>query len=151
MGKITIRRLHTGDEETAGRVAHLFKRSRGSDESLSRFLLNPLNLLIVAQERDEPVGFVIAHQLQRIDGESSKMFLYEIGVAASHRRRGIASALINELDRICQDGSFISMFVLTNRSNIPATGLYSKTGGSVENSDDLMFTYDYSEEERFTS
>ena len=100
---------------------------------------------MVALERDEPVGFALAYQLHRIDGESSKMFLYEIGVALSHRRRGIATALVHELDRICQDGSFINMFVLTNKSNTPAMQLYSKTGGSIQNSDDLMFTYDYTE------
>jgi ribosomal protein S18 acetylase RimI-like enzyme len=143
-GQIIIRRLLGGDEELAGRLAEIFKSSRGSVDSLSSFLSNPLNFLLVALDDNEPVGFVLAYQLQRIDGESAKMFLYEIGVADNYRRRGIGSALINELDRICKDGSFINMFVLTNESNIPATGLYLKTGGHTHSSDDLMFVYDYS-------
>jgi aminoglycoside 3-N-acetyltransferase I len=144
MGEIVIRRLLIGDEELAGRLAETFKGSRAIFASLSTFLSNPLNFLIVALDGEEPVGFVLAHQLQRIDTESAKMFLYEIDVAENYRRRGIASALIAQLDRICRDGSFINMFVLTNESNTPATNLYLKTGGYRKHSDDLMFVYDYS-------
>jgi aminoglycoside 3-N-acetyltransferase I len=142
MGEIVIQRLLSGDEELAGRLAETFKGSRASSASLSRFLSNLANYLFVALDNDEPVGFVLAYQLQRIDTESAKMFLYEIDVAEKYRRRGIASALIARLNRICQSASFINMFVLTNESNIPATNLYSKTGGHRKHSDDLMFVYD---------
>lgn len=144
MGQILIRRLRSGDEELAGRLAESFKGSRASFTSLSTFLSNPLNFLFAALDDDEPVGFVLAHQLQRLDSESAKMSLYEIDVAENYRRRGIASALIAQLHSICQAGSFINMFVLTNESNIPATNLYLKTGGHRKHSDDLMFVYDYS-------
>jgi ribosomal protein S18 acetylase RimI-like enzyme len=142
-GQVVIRRLLSGDEELAGRLALAFKSSSGNLASLSNFLSNPLNYLFVALDDDEPVGFVLAYQLQRIDGESAKMFLYEIDVAEKYRRLGIASALIGELESICKAGSFINMFVLTNESNAPATGLYLKTGGQAKTSDDLMFVYDY--------
>lgn len=144
MGQIIIQRLLSGDEELTGRLAETFKGSRASFASLSTFLSNPLNFLFVALDGDAPAGFVLAHQLQRLDTESAKMFLYEIDVAENYRRRGIASALIAQLDRICRGGSFINMFVLTNESNIPATNLYLKTGGRKKHSDDLMFVYDYS-------
>ncbi|HKC63312.1 MAG TPA: GNAT family N-acetyltransferase, partial [Pyrinomonadaceae bacterium] len=73
--------------------------------------------------------------------ELSKMFLYEIEVAASHQRRGIARALIKELEHICKDGAFKSMFVFTNESNFPAMELYAATGAKRENTDDVMFVY----------
>ena len=67
----------------------------------TRVLVTPLNSLecrechsvyfTVAIENDEPVGFALAYQLQRIDRPHPMMFLYEIEVVGSHQRQGVAT------------------------------------------------------------
>jgi len=53
---------------------------------------------------------------------------YEIGVAASHRQRGIGKQTIARLKAICRDANVMKMCVPTARSNIAATRLYATTG-----------------------
>ncbi|HKC62720.1 MAG TPA: hypothetical protein VKB86_03740, partial [Pyrinomonadaceae bacterium] len=67
--QIIIRRLRCGDERLAARLAETFKFARVGDATLSRFLSNSLNFLFIALDGDEPVGFVLAYELQRIDVE----------------------------------------------------------------------------------
>jgi hypothetical protein len=47
--------------------------------------------MLVAFDGERPVGFVLAHELPRRHGDRAKLFVYEIDVAESQRRRGIAS------------------------------------------------------------
>ena len=71
------------------------------------------------------------------------MFLYEIGVEPEYQRRGIGTALIRALERICRDEGFAEMFVFTNRSNTAAMRLYASTGGHTEADDEQMFVWTY--------
>ena len=57
------------------------------------------------------------------------MFFYEIGVAESHRRRGVGTRMIAALKAICRTADVMKMWVPTGRSNIPATRRDAITGG----------------------
>ncbi len=70
------------------------------------------------------------------------MFLYSIDVFPDYQRRGIATQLIAELKRLASANDCSEIFVPTDKSNGPAVGLYQKTGGHVENDDDVVFIYD---------
>lgn len=50
--------------------------------------------VVATDDRDAPVGFVTAF---RRPDEPSALFVWQIGVDASHRRRGIAGRLLDEL------------------------------------------------------
>jgi ribosomal protein S18 acetylase RimI-like enzyme len=71
------------------------------------------------------------------------VFLYEIAVAPEYQRRGVATALIQGLERICRDEGMAEMFVFTNRSNTAAMRLYASTGGHTEADDEQMFVWTY--------
>jgi ribosomal protein S18 acetylase RimI-like enzyme len=73
------------------------------------------------------------------------MLLYEIGVAPEYQRRGIGTALIRALERICRDRGFAEMFVFTNRSNTAAMRLYTSTGAHAEADDEQMLVWTYLE------
>jgi hypothetical protein len=51
------------------------------------------------------------------------MFLYEIGVAESHRRRGLGSRMITELKGVCRTKDVMKMWVPTGRSNVAAASV----------------------------
>ena len=101
----------------------------GDPEAL---LADPRTLMLVAFDADRPVGLVLAHELPRRHGVPAKLFLYELDVAESHRRRGIASALLARLAELARERCIPYGFVLTEPDNGPANALYRSAGGATE-------------------
>jgi aminoglycoside 3-N-acetyltransferase I len=141
-----VRRLGVSDAEVAADAIRLLKTSEGgptpSAACLAGFLSRPENVLILASADGEPVGFAVAYLLDRIDRDQQMMFFYEIGVAESHRRRGIGKRMIIELKAICREGNVMKMWVPTGRSNIAATRLYASTGAvPLPGGDEVTYAY----------
>jgi GNAT superfamily N-acetyltransferase len=124
---IAIRLLAPGDEEVVRALATY--DGAGDPEAL---LADPRTLVLVAFEGEYPVGFVLAHELPRRHGERAKLFVYEVDVTESHRRRGIASALLAQLAELARERGIRTGFVLTERGNGPANALYRSAGGATE-------------------
>ncbi len=141
-----IRRL--GPEEYATGVDTI-ARLKGPDgyptpspEYLRKFLSRLENVLIVATDDGIPVGYIVAYLLDRVDRDQQMMFFYEIGVAESHRRRGVGTRMIAALKAICRTADVMKMWVPTGRSNIPATRLYASTGGvPLPGEDEVTYAY----------
>jgi ribosomal protein S18 acetylase RimI-like enzyme len=113
-----------------------------TEESMRNFLSDPSNYLIVAELDKIVVGYIVAYELQRVDRNMKSMFFYEIGVLKKYRNQGIGSLLINFLKGICKEKRIMKMWVGTNRSNLSAIRLYSKTGGKEDSKgDEVSFTY----------
>jgi ribosomal protein S18 acetylase RimI-like enzyme len=131
LGVEAIRRLKAPDGYPVPSAAHL-----------SAFLARADNILLVAVDAGVPVGYVIAYLLDRVDREQQMMFFYEIGVAESHRRRGIGTSLVAELKSICREHDVMKMWVPTGRSNIAATRLYARTGAvPLPHGDEITYSY----------
>jgi aminoglycoside 3-N-acetyltransferase I len=125
--EITIRLLGSGDEDVVRALATY--EGPGDPEAL---LADPRTLMLVAFDGQRPAGFVLAHELPRRHGERAKLFVYEVDVAKSHRRRGIASALLARLAELARERGIRTGFVLTDPGNGPANALYRGAGGSTE-------------------
>ena len=140
---IPIRRLGAGDAARAEKAVRAFKRPSHSEDSLDAFLTNPANFLLVAEAEDEqdPVGYLLAYRLQRPDRRAAQMFIYEVDVAEGWRRRGLASALLEEIRRLARGEGMFEAFVLTSRANEPARSLYVRTGAVVEDDAALLYVY----------
>ena len=82
-----------------------------------------------------------AYVLEAPHAVRPKMFLYSIDVFPRFQRRGVATALIEELKRLAAARNCSEIFVLTNENNPAANRLYQKTGGMRENPDDVMYVY----------
>jgi len=136
-----IRRLITGDEQTAREIVTAFRSSQVSIEYLSDFLADERNHLIAALVDQRPVGYTLGYELQRIDGRGPMMLLYEIEVAPHHRRRGIGRALVEQLKRACRKRGFAKMFLSTEESNSAAIALYTSTGAERGHPDTVGFWY----------
>jgi aminoglycoside 3-N-acetyltransferase I len=124
---IAIRLLAPGDESIVRKLAA--DDGAGDPEAL---LADPRTLMLVAFDGEHPVGFVLAHELPRRHGERAKLFVYEVEVAESHRRRGIASALLARLGELARERGIRTGFVLTDPGNGPANALYRNAGGATE-------------------
>ena len=125
--EIAIRLLAAGDEDVVRRLATY--DGPGDAEGL---LADRRALMLVAFDGELPVGFVLAHELPRRHGDRSKLFVYEVDVAPSHRRRGIASALLAQLAELARERGIRAGFVLSETDNGPANALYRDAGASTE-------------------
>jgi ribosomal protein S18 acetylase RimI-like enzyme len=109
---------------------------------LKKFLARPENLLIVADQKGVPAGFLLAYFLDRVDRDRRMICLYEVEVAGPYRRQGVGRAMIEELKSICKREKVMKIWVITNRSNHAAFRLYESTGGIADSSDDeVTFVY----------
>jgi aminoglycoside 3-N-acetyltransferase I len=114
----------------------------GDPEAL---LADPRTLLLVAFDAGRPVGLVLAHELPRRHGDRSSLFIYEVDIAETHRRLGIASALLARLASLARERGIRSGFVLTDDDNAPANALYASAGGVVEGVD-VVWQFAYTDD-----
>jgi ribosomal protein S18 acetylase RimI-like enzyme len=135
---ISIRLLAPGDE---GVVRALATYDGGGDPE--ELLADPRTLMLVAFDGERPVGLVLAHELPRRHGDRSKLFVYDVEMAESHRRRGIASALLERLAELARERGIRVGFVLTDEDNVPANALYRGAGGT--SSKDVMWEFSYTD------
>jgi GNAT superfamily N-acetyltransferase len=133
---IAIRLLAPGDEEVVRALATY--AGPGDPEAL---LADPRTLLLVALDGERPVGFVLAHELPRRHGDRAKLFVYEVDVAETHRRRGIAAALLGRLGELARERGIRTGFVLTEPGNDAAGALYRDAGGAGEEVVQWTFAY----------
>jgi ribosomal protein S18 acetylase RimI-like enzyme len=147
---MTIRRLHEGDEDSAVRVVEDLKFQMDEVVGVSvdpaymrAFLADDRHYFIVAYVEDESAGYVFGYRLSRFDGRPPVMFIYEVGVAEHHRRRGIGRALIEEVKRLAHLDGCRKMLVPTNRSNEAAMALYRSTGGEEGAADATVFWWNW--------
>jgi ribosomal protein S18 acetylase RimI-like enzyme len=133
---IAIRLLGPGDEGIVRELATY--EGPGDPEGM---LADPRTLLLAAFDRERPVGFVLAHDLPRRHGDRAKLFVYEVDVAETHRRRGIASALLERLAELARERGIRTGFVLTEPDNEPANALYRAAGATERASVEWTFSY----------
>jgi ribosomal protein S18 acetylase RimI-like enzyme len=138
---LNVKRLGTNDLALLVSTVRKFKGREISTEHAQSFLADPRHFVIVAEIGGEPVGFLLAYRLERIDRPSAKMFIYEIEVEEAHRRKGIGTSLIGAILEIVRRDGLMNAFVLTNHTNEGAVAFYKSTGGQIGNGDDLMFVY----------
>jgi ribosomal protein S18 acetylase RimI-like enzyme len=139
---ITVRRLLPGDEHLACSAVNVLRLEAEGEshrvdvEYMGRFLNGQDNYLIVAYQGETPLGYALAHRLQRFDRDKHMMYIHDVGVAEGRRREGIGKQIINTAARICREEGFIKMFLGTGKNNLPAMKLYLSTGGEPSPEDD---------------
>jgi aminoglycoside 3-N-acetyltransferase I len=101
-----------------------------SDDYLARLLSKPHFIAVVAMAGDEVVGGLAAYELDKFEQDRREIYIYDLAVAASHRRRGIAKRLIHELGKIASDRDVYVMFVQADLTDAPAIALYGSLGAA---------------------
>lgn len=85
-------------------------------------------IALAAFDGDDVVGGLIAYELRKYERERSELYLYDLAVAASHRRGGVATALIEHLRAIARERGAWVVFVQADLGDEPAIALYSTLG-----------------------
>lgn len=134
----TVRALGPGDaglmESLLGVFGEAFDEAdtygaaRPGAAYLERLLGGDSFIAVVALVGDEVVGGLAAYELKKFEQARSEIYVYDLAVAAAHRRRGIATALIEHLRGIARSRGSWVIYVQADLGDEPAIALYTKLG-----------------------
>ncbi len=105
-----------------------YSGNRPSADYLRQLLKNDYFIAIAALKENEVVGGLTAYELKKFEQERSEIYIYDLAVAAAHRRDGIATALIQKLKEIAVACGAYVIFVQADLGDDPAIELYTKLG-----------------------
>jgi aminoglycoside 3-N-acetyltransferase I len=100
-----------------------------SDGYLKRLLARDTFIALAAIAEDgNVIGGLTAYVLDKFEQARSEIYIYDLAVADSHRRQGIATALIVALQSIARERGAYVIFVQADLPDAPAIALYTKLG-----------------------
>src|SRR4029453_490726 len=102
--------------------------ARPSEAYLRRLLGGDSFIAVAALHGGEVVGGLAAYELRKFEQEPSEIYIYDLAVAPSYRRQGIATALIQQLKLIAAARGAYVIYVQADLGDSPAIELYTKLG-----------------------
>lgn len=99
-----------------------------TDAYLGGLLASSGFIAIAALEGSAVVGGLAAYVLPKFERARSEIYIYDLAVAESHRRRGIATAMIRHLQSIAAARDAWVIFVQADHGDAPAIALYTTLG-----------------------
>lgn len=102
------------------------------DAYLAALLARPDFIAVAALDGEAVVGGVVAYVLPKFERARAEAYLYDLAVAETHRRRGVATALIRALQREASARGADVVYVQADVEDGPAIALYSRLGRRAE-------------------
>ncbi|WP_262297569.1 AAC(3)-I family aminoglycoside N-acetyltransferase [Microvirga sesbaniae] len=137
-----IRRLGPGDVPLLRKLNALFAAvfddpasyasEPPSDAYLEELLAKEHVVALAALADGEVLGGLVAYELEKFEKARREFYIYDLAVDAAHRRRHIATTLIEHLRGIAaQRGGWV-VYVQADHGDDPAIALYDKLGAREE-------------------
>ncbi len=137
-----VRRLGAGDIAGYRALNALFAAAFEDPESYAAhrpgdawagdLLAKPHILLLVAESDGAVIGGLAAYELEKYEQERREFYIYDLAVADTHRRQGVATALIEALRAQARSRGVWAIFVQADYVDPPAIALYEKLGAREE-------------------
>jgi GNAT superfamily N-acetyltransferase len=140
-GEVEVRMLRPGDERTFLNVADDVFDYAVSAAAVAAFLADPRHHIAAAVDGGHIVGFASGVHYFHPDKPVAELFVNEVGVAATHRGRGLGTAVVKCLLDAGRAMGCGEAWVLTDRANAPAMATYASAGGVAAPQDQVMFTF----------
>lgn len=135
---VTFRRLAAGDIGLLKDLLRVFGEAfedvetyQGAvpgDGYLRSLLAKPHFIAIAACDGDAVIGGLAAYVLDKFERERREIYIYDLAVAGSHRRRGVARGLIDALKEVAREQGAYVIYVQADRGDVPAISLYESMG-----------------------
>ncbi len=145
--KELFKRLGTGDIQHFKELILVFQGVFGMEnpewpnEHYLQSLLNRSDFIAyVVICKNKVVGGMTAYELPLYYSEYSEIFIYDIGIKAENRRKGLGTKLISALKEYCKENGIKEFFVPVNEEDIHALDFYRSSGGKAEKV--VHFNYD---------
>lgn len=107
MPPVAVRRLSAEDVQVLRRLNSVFEQAfedaeqyasePPSDAYLRDLLRKEHVVALAALDGEQVVGGLVAYELDKFEKARRELYIYDLAVADSHRRQGIATALIRRL------------------------------------------------------
>ena len=85
-------------------------------------------IVLVALDSEQVIAGLVAYVLPKFEQARSEIYIYDLAVAESHRRRGVATKLIETLKPIASERGAWVIYVQADQGDTPAIELYSSLG-----------------------
>lgn len=131
MQPVTTRVLGPGDASVLDRVAPGVFDHAVDARWTAEFLADPRHHIAVALDGGTVVGMASAVHYVHPD-KAPELWVNEVGVAPTHRRRGVGRGLLEALFARGRELGCHEAWVLTEGHNSPARRLYHGAGGQDE-------------------
>jgi aminoglycoside 3-N-acetyltransferase I len=103
-----------------------------SDGYLAALLARDHTHVLVALAGGTVIGGLTAYELEKFEQARREVYIYDLVVDEAHRRRGVATALIGELQAIARSRGAHVIFVQADHGDDPAIALYESLGERQE-------------------
>ena len=132
-----VRRLAVDDLERMRALNRLFaavfddaayRLAEPGDDYLRRVLGRDEVIALAAYADNELIGGLVAYVLDKLEQERSEIYIYDLAVAETHRRQGVATALIAELQGLAPAFGAWVIYIQADYGDEPAIALYTKLG-----------------------
>lgn len=113
---------------------HTYTGNPPSEDYLRELLGGETFIALAALEGERVIGGLAAYELKKFEQARSEIYIYDLAVTAPHRRKGVATALIERLRSIAGERGAYVIFVQadTGPEDGPAIALYEKLGKREE-------------------
>lgn len=135
---VHIKVLNAGDVELLEGMLTMFgaafdepatyNDARPDTRYLEELLSSKYFIAVAAIADGEVVGGLAAYELPKFEQQRSEIYIYDLAVDERHRRRGIATRLIRETQRIAAERGAWVIYVQADKGDEPAIRLYSTLG-----------------------
>ncbi len=111
-----------------------YSSNRPGSDYLQSLLASDHFIAMAARVDGVIAGGLAAYELRKFEQERSEIYLYDLAVAREHRRKGVATALIQELRQTAARRGAYVIFVQadTGPEDEPAIALYERHGTREE-------------------
>lgn len=113
---------------TAFEDADTYGRARPNDTYLRKLLASDTFIALAAVHDGAVVGGLAAYVLEKFEQARSEIYIYDLAVLETHRRQGVATALIQHLKELAPRHDAWVIFVQADHGDDPAIALYEKLG-----------------------
>ena len=140
MGGVEVKILRAGDQGVLVHVAPEVFDHPVDLKLAEEFLADERHHLAVAIDAGMVVGFASAVHYVHPD-KAAELWINEVAVAPTHRGRGIAKEILRVMFDVGRELGCGQAWVLTDRDNEAAMGLYRSVGGTEAPKDSVMFEF----------
>lgn len=105
-----------------------YTESQPGDSYLKDLLSNGSFFAIAATSESKVIGGLAAYLLPKFEQARSEIYIYDLAVDEAHRRRGVATAMIEELKKIAVAKGAYVIYVQADYGDDAAIALYTKLG-----------------------
>lgn len=109
-----------------------YTKNRPDNGYINSLLSDNSFIALVAVEGAFVIGGLVAYELKKFEQRRSEIYIYDLAVSEVHRRKGIATSLIEQLNPIAQSLGAWVIFVQADYTDEPAVSLYNKLGEQEE-------------------